>query len=298
MTKTVVQLPLPLQALRSQLRTLLRGQPPTPHVVRGQLLRGTGTGGAAAAATAAAVHRLEDAHRLRDHRTRVADVGGHDDRVALLGDAAEGRHVLLGHAQPHRRLPALAHDGRRQHPDGRGVGRRLGLDRRRLAQPDVGVLLHRRLRGEHRRHLPAARQVDLRLLLALRVEHERALPSLRLRLELHGGAHGLGRRDVADLVAHARDAPLERRRVDRLDDVHVERLSLLEGVVERDLTNLGAHRRLRELRDGKVRVLHAVGGLVRVHHLDVQHAVDGEGHVVAGDGGLRRHKGAAAAYES
>ncbi len=50
-----------------------------------------------------------------------------------------------------------------------------------------------------------------------------------------------------------------------------------------------AQRRLRQLRDREQVVLDAVGGALRVEDLEVEHAVDADLHVVAGDADLRRN---------
>ena len=102
----------------------------------------------------------------------------------------------------------------------------------------------------------------------LRVENEGTLPALRLSLHLHRHAHGLRRRDIADLISHARDAPRSRCVVDGLDDGFIEAVAIDKGLVERELADLGAHRRLRELRDRKVRVLDAIRRHLCVRHLD------------------------------
>ncbi len=71
-----------------------------------------------------------------------------------------------------------------------------------------------------------------------------------------------------------------------VDDVGVDRGALLEGAVELDLADLAAQRRLRELDDREAVVGDAVGGLARIEHLQVEHAVDADLHVVARDADL------------
>lgn len=54
---------------------------------------------------------------------------------------------------------------------------------------------------------------------------------------------------------------------DGLHDVHVERVALRKRLVQRDLANVGTHRRLRQLRDREQWVLHPIGRLPRIHDL-------------------------------
>ena len=174
-------------------------------------------------------------------------------------------------------------------PDGVRGRLSLRLDGARIAQRKIDTLLHSRLRCEDNGGFLALGQVDLRLLLALGVEDERAPSPLSFRLHLHGGAHSGRRRNVTDLVAHALDAPRDRRCVDRLDDACIELIALQKSCVQRELANLRPHRRLCELRDRKVRVFDAVRGRVCIDYAHVQHAVDADAHVIACDRGLRRH---------
>ena len=66
----------------------------------------------------------------------------------------------------------------------------------------------------------------------------------------------------------------------------VEMVTLLERLVEGNFTDLAAHGRLSELRHGVDGILDAVGCLEGIDDFDVEDAVDGDGDVVFGDGGL------------
>ena len=62
--------------------------------------------------------------------------------------------------------------------------------------------------------------------------------------------------------------------------------ALLERAVELDLADLAAQRRLRELRDREGIVRDAVRRARGIHHLQIQHAVDADLHVVLRDADL------------
>ena len=70
--------------------------------------------------------------------------------------------------------------------------------------------------------------------------------------------------------------------------MRVDVRALLERAVELDLADLAAQRGLRELDDREAVVGDAVGRALRVEHLQVQHAVDADLHVVARDADLLR----------
>mmetsp|Transcript_32599 Transcript_32599/g.97305 ORF Transcript_32599/g.97305 Transcript_32599/m.97305 type:complete len:258 (-) Transcript_32599:540-1313(-) len=143
---------------------------------------------------------LVDRHGLRHHRADVRCVGGHHDRAPRLSDALEGVHVLLREPQRGGRVPVARAQGASHQPRRLGSRLRVRLHRRRVALAEVDSLLHRGLRGEDARHLLTGGDVDLGVLLALRVEDERALAPLRLRLHLHRRADRARRSDVPDLV--------------------------------------------------------------------------------------------------
>jgi hypothetical protein len=115
------------------------------------------------------------------------------------------------------------------------------------------------------------------------------------------------------------------RAPDGFHDVLVQCVALGKGLVERDFADVRPHGGLRQLCDREQRVLHAVAGLLRIHdlygmtsasapvpqqillitatlpevasslgcapaHLDIQDAIDVDGHVVLGDGALVRDR--------
>lgn len=190
-----------------------------------------------------------DAQAGGDHAAEVADVARHHDGGALAGQLAERVDVLLGDGQADGALGGAA---ARLDRVGDGVdagGRGLGLheDGLGLTGGAVDLLGLQSLRGQDDALLLALGDVDGALALALGVEDLGALAALGRDLAVHGLDDGGGRVDVADLVPQARHAPGLRGLVDGRRDVGVERRALLEDVVERQLADLGTHRRLGEL---------------------------------------------------
>src|SRR5688572_7536420 len=230
---------------------------------------------------------FDDVRRERNHGSDVGEVCGHDQRArGLTCERPELLDVLLGDPQLHRLGAAAARQrladlleplrGRRRHrEDCRGFARGL-----------VDLLLLVGLRLLDDALLLAFGLVDLRVALALGGQHHRALLALGAHLLFHRREHVFRRVDVLDLVAQDLDAPGRRGLVELVDDVGVDRGALLEGAVELDLADLAAQRRLRELNDREAVVGDAVGGLARIEHLHVEHAIDADLHVVARDADL------------
>ena len=61
--------------------------------------------------------------------------------------------------------------------------------------------------------------------------------------------------------------------INGLNDGRVQIVSLPEERVERDLADLRSHRRLRQLRDGKLGILNSVTGFVRVLNSQIKDSV-------------------------
>ncbi len=169
-----------------------------------------------------------------------------------------------------------------------GRRRRDREDRSRLALRLVDLLLLVPFRFLDDALLVAFRLVDLGVALAFGVQDDGALFALRAHLLLHGAQDVLGRIDVLDLVAQHLDAPGRGSLVEFGDDILVDRLPLFEGAVELDLADLAAERRLRELDDREAVVGDAVGCLAGLQHLQIQHSVHADLHVVPGDADLLR----------
>lgn len=231
---------------------------------------------------------LVHAHSRRDHLAHIAHIPGHNNGCALLGQATESVDVLLRDAQAERSLRALAALLDRVCDGVDAARRRAGFQLDGFGFTGGGVDLFRfeRLRRQNDALLAALGDVDRALPLSFTLEDLGALAALGGHLAVHGLDDGRGRVDVADLVAQAAHAPVGGGFVDGLGDVGVERGALLQHVVEGQLANFGAHGGLRELGDGVVGVLDAVGGLEGVEDAGVQHAVEFEGDVVGGDGAL------------
>ena len=119
-------------------------------------------------------------------------------------------------------------------------------------------------------------------------QNHRALLALGAHLLLHRRQNVVRRRDVLDLVAQHLHAPRLRRLVELADDLRVDVGPLLERLVQIDLADLAAQRRLRELADREHVVGDAVRRALRIQHLQVEDAVDADLHVVARDADLRR----------
>ncbi|KAJ6437831.1 LOW QUALITY PROTEIN: ubiquitin-conjugating enzyme variant MMS2 [Purpureocillium lavendulum] len=209
-----------------------------------------------------------DAEARGDHAANVADVAGHDDGGALLGQLAKGVDAH-GAARTLLAVEDALGDG----VDALGRGAGLEQDGLGLTVGHVDALGAHGLGGEDDALLLTLGDVDGALALTLRVENLGALGALGRDLAVHGLDDGGGRVDVADLVPQTRDAPGLGGVVDGSGDVGVEGGTLLEDVVEGELADLGAHRRLRELRDGVLGVFDS-------------HTVELERHVVGRDGAL------------
>ena len=146
---------------------------------------------------------------------------------------------------------------------------------------------------QDRRLLRAVGDVDLLLALAFALGDHRALLALRRDLRLHRAQDRLRRREALDLVAQHLDPPGASRLVEDGDDHVVDLVAALEGLVELHLADHAAQRRLGELRDREHVVRGAVGGELRVDHLEVDDPVHRELRVVLGDadllGDVQRH---------
>mmetsp|Transcript_11334 Transcript_11334/g.34538 ORF Transcript_11334/g.34538 Transcript_11334/m.34538 type:complete len:425 (+) Transcript_11334:365-1639(+) len=236
--------------------------------------------------TATLAQRVVDRHRLGDHGVGVAQVLRQHDRVGLLGELLKGGDVLLGYFELDRALSSLGPHrlGHRPDPLRGGVRQpqdRLGLSARLvhhlpglgLGRQDLGLFLSLGL-------------VDRTLLLSLGLQNRGPLPPLRLRLQLHRRLHAEGRGDVPDLVPKALQSPSGARLVDASDDLDVQGVPLLEGLVQGYFSDLAPHGGLGEHLHRVQGVLHPVRRLVGVHHPDIQNSVDGHRNVIPRDGVL------------
>jgi hypothetical protein len=64
--------------------------------------------------------------------------------------------------------------------------------------------------------------------------------------------------DVSDFVSKTYKTPFSSCFVDNVGDVHIQGGALFENVVERELTNLRTHGRLRQLRDCEFGILNPI----------------------------------------
>src|SRR6185369_11378610 len=263
---------------------------PSSSRYRVELLRASARGrGSGRRRRAVRARVVEHPRRERDHARNVAQVSGHDERVALLLEVPELLDVVLRNAELHRLAPARRAHGLGHAAQTLGRRRRDCEDRLGLALRLVDLLLAVRLGLLDNALLVALRLVDLRVALALGRQDHGALLALRAHLLLHRREHVVRRIDVLDLVAQHLYAPRLGRFVELAHDVHVDLPALLERSVEIDLADLAAQRRLSELRNGEVVVRNAVRRARRVEHLQIQHAVDTDLHVVLRDADLLRN---------
>ena len=120
-------------------------------------------------------------------------------------------------------------------------------------------------------------------------QNHRALLAFGAHLLFHRGENVGGRRDVLDLVAQHLHAPRLGRLVELADDLRVDVGALLERSVQIDLADFASQRRLCKLGNGEQIVRDAVGRPLRIQHLEIQHAIDANLHVVARNADLRRN---------
>jgi hypothetical protein len=79
------------------------------------------------------------------------------------------------------------------------------------------------------------------------------------------------------------DSPVLGLLVDRLNNVLVKGVSLLEGLVKGKLADLTTHGGLSKVGDSLVDVLNVVRGFLRIDDLNVKDTIDVESNVVLGD---------------
>jgi hypothetical protein len=155
----------------------------------------------------------------------------------------------------------------------------LCLEHRRLSLAvglgNLGLLLS--LRHEHRRRL-----------LAFRLENRRPPIPLRPHLLLHGILHVGRRGDVLELDPIHFDPPFVRRLVQDGPQLRIDRVAGREGVIEIELADHVAKRRLRQLLERVRQVGDFVDGPDGIGDLEVDERVDGHRDVVARDHVLLR----------
>ena len=79
--------------------------------------------------------------------------------------------------------------------------------------------------------------------------------------------------DIPDFVPQTFDAPVLGGFVYSLSNVNVQGCALLQHMVQRKLSNLGAHRGLGELRDGVFGILNSIGCFVCIEYSNIEHAL-------------------------
>ena len=104
-----------------------------------------------------------------------------------------------------------------------------------------------------------------------------------------GAHHRLIQVDVFDLDIGDLDAPGIGLRVEHLLDVDVQLLALGQQLIQFMFTEHGAQRGLRQLAGGGEEIFDLDDGLLRIEHAEIQHRVNLNRNVVAGNHILRRH---------
>ena len=132
--------------------------------------------------------------------------------------------------------------------------------------------------------------VDVGFLGALGTEDLCALAALSLRLQCHTRQNLVRRLDVSHFVPQESDTPLVSFFGERIDNFTVDLVTLLEGLVEGELSDLTSHGGLCKIDDGLIVVLNHVTSLFSIDHLDVDDTIDLNQHIVLGDTSLRRDR--------
>lgn len=124
------------------------------------------------------------------------------------------------------------------------------------------------------------REVDIGLSGAFGAEDFSTFASFCLRLQGHTGQDLIRWLNVPDLVPAQLDAPEFRFFRDRGHDLLIDFISLLECLIESQLTYFTSHGRLREVDDGFLVVLNVVASLLGVNDLDVDDTIDLNQHII------------------
>jgi len=111
--------------------------------------------------------------------------------------------------------------------------------------------------------LPPLGDIDSRLSLPLGVEDLGALCTFGGNLAVHSCDDIFWGMDVSNLIAEADNAPDLGGFIDGSGDVDIEGGAFAQDMVEGELTDFGAHRRLRKLGDGVFSVFDVVAVMGR-----------------------------------
>ena len=116
-------------------------------------------------------------------------------------------------------------------------------------------------------------EIDISLLGAFGAEDFGTFAPFSLRLQGHTGQDLVRWLNVPDLVPVQLDAPVLRLFGDGGHDLLIDLISLLECLIESQLTYFTSHGRLGEINDGFLVVLNVVAGSLRVNDLDVNDTI-------------------------
>ena len=137
-------------------------------------------------------------------------------------------------------------------------GSRLETDGLSLTICFVDTFGAQRLGGQNNTLLLTLGDVDGTLSLTFGFENLSTLGSLGSDLSVHGLDNGARGVNISDLVTKAGNTPSFGGIIDGSGDVGVECSTFLQDMVKGQLTNLGSHSCLGELRDGIFGVLNSV----------------------------------------
>src|SRR5450830_80852 len=223
-----------------------------------------------------------DAAYRADH---LAGLQRHQDHLAVIGrgQLAQGVDVFLRDKVVHR-LHVTFGDGLGDHLGRPGFGFGLALTGLGLQEGRLPGALG----FEYLRLLLAFGGEDRRGAQAFGFEDLRALDPFGLHLPGHGRHQVGGWADVLDLDAGHLDPPRRGRFVDGAQQALIDGVALAEHGVQFHGAEHGADIGLQQVADGVLEVVHLVGGLGRVDHLEEAHGVDLHRGVVGGDDFLGR----------
>ncbi len=86
--------------------------------------------------------------------------------------------------------------------------------------------------------------------------------------------------DVLDFISQSQNTPLLSFFTNRLDNVVIEGISLLESLIKSKLTNLRSHSGLGQVSNGRVDIFHIIGGSLGINNLNVKYTINVKSHII------------------
>ena len=196
---------------------------------------------------------------------------------------------MFGNAQAHRLFAAGLVDGGGDAFNTGGGGFGKHLDFTRLAFGFVDLLFFFGDGKVDDLGFLTFRNVDFFLPFAFRAGDHGAAFALGAHLLFQRVVDGVGQQDVGNLITQHFHAPGLRGFIQRVDDFDVDFRAFFKGFVQLNLADDRAQRGLRQTGGGVAIVGNAVAGRLRVDDLQIEHAIDADADVVAGDALLLRY---------